>query len=317
MSQTLAERLHRARGAQEVENIKTRHAYLHAKSHSYEEWSELWAYSDDATWAHSFGRMVGWDEMFYGSVEKYDRDMLDLYNTMVKLNPHIIGKDFLACCLGGLHSLASGVIEVAEDGMSARSFFLTPGTLCACNMPSCVRDGSMCWERYGSDFVYQDGQWWYLHEHVCPDINFSYDVGNWAHDKFAGGGVGGPGGAGGSGSPGSPGGPKGAGGPGGTGGLGGPGSPGGPGGSGGPGPAAGKGGKPADPRDDGRNPHCTDPGPLHQTIDNKDGITLCVQDTIQWPVPYQTLDDENSYAPGHNCPNKPVTSTFYRKPRFR
>ena len=42
MSQTLHERLHRALGAQEIENIKTRHAYLHAKSHSYEEWSELW-----------------------------------------------------------------------------------------------------------------------------------------------------------------------------------------------------------------------------------------------------------------------------------
>ena len=176
MSQSLHDRIHRALGAQEIENIKTRHAYLHAKSHSYEEWSELWAYTDDVTWAHSFGRMVGWDEMYYGSVEKYDRDMLSLYNTMVKKNPHIIGKDFLAACLGGLHSLASGVIEVAEDGMSARSFFLTPGTLCACNMPSLKRDGAMCWERYGSDFVYKDGKWWYLHEHVCPDINFTGSI---------------------------------------------------------------------------------------------------------------------------------------------
>ena len=181
---SLQERLNRAFAAQEVENIKTRHAYLHAKSHSFAEWNTLWAYTDDVTWAHSFGRMVGWDEMYYGSVEKYDRDMLDLYNTMVKKNPHIIGKDFLACCLGGLHSLASGVIEVAEDGQSARSFFLTPGTLCACNMPSGVRDGAMCWERYGSDFVYRDGRWWWFHEQVCPDIGDSYDDSNWAQDRF-------------------------------------------------------------------------------------------------------------------------------------
>ena len=84
MSQSLHDRIHRALGAQEIENIKTRHAYLHAKSHSFEEWDQLWVYSDDVTWAHSFGRMVGWDEMYYGSVEKYDRDMLSLYNTMVK-----------------------------------------------------------------------------------------------------------------------------------------------------------------------------------------------------------------------------------------
>lgn len=296
MSQSLHMRLHRALGAQAVENIKTRHAYLHAKSHSFAEWDELWAYTDDVTWAHSFGRMVGWDQMYYGSVEKYDRDMLDLYCTMVKKNPHIIGKDFLSCCLGGLHSLASGVIEVAEDGKSARSFFLTPGTLCACNMPSMKRDGAMCWERYGSDFVYRDGQWWYLHEHVCPDINFTYDVGNWAHDKIMVGVSGGPGGAGGPGSP--------------------------------DGPGAGSkvavqghhaqvAQKVVDPRDDGRYPHCDDPGPLHESIDNKDGITLCVQSSIKWPVPYQTLDDENSYAPGHNDADKPVMSTYYRVPKFR
>jgi hypothetical protein len=33
-------------------------------------------------------------------------------------------------------------------------------------------------------------------------------------------------------------------------------------------------------------------------------LTQPVQGSISWPVPYQTLDDENSYAPGHNDPNK-------------
>ena len=311
MSQSLHDRIHRALGAQEIENIKTRHAYLHAKSHSFEEWDQLWVYSDDVTWAHSFGRMVGWDEMYYGSVEKYDRDMLSLYNTMVKKNPHIIGKDFLAACLGGLHSLASGVIEVAEDGKSARSFFLTPGTLCACNMPSCKRDGAMCWERYGSDFVYKDGKWWYFHEHVCPDINFTYDQGNWAHDSFSGKTGGGPPGAGGPGGKG-PGGPGKEGPP--------KAAPGGPGAGGPPKMAAGGEGvgkTEDDPRNDDRYPHCTDPGPLHATIDKKMGITQCVQSSVSWPLPYKALDDENSYAPGHNDPDKPVTSTFYRRPRWR
>lgn len=75
--------------------------------------------------------------------------------------------------------------------------------------------------------------------------------------------------------------------------------------------------KVTDPRDDGRYPRCSDPGPLHESIDNKQGITLCVQDSIKWPVPYKTLDDENSYAPGHNDADKPVTSMYYRKPKFR
>lgn len=44
---------------------------------------------------------------------------------------------------------------------------------------------NVLWERYGSDFVCEDGEWKYLHEHVCPDIPGKLDVGNWAHDEYA------------------------------------------------------------------------------------------------------------------------------------
>ena len=39
-----------------------------------------------------------------------------------------------------------------------------------------------------------------------------------------------------------------------------------------------------------------DLGPLH-----KDWTPIQpVQNTVPWPEPYKTLDDQNSYAPGHN-----------------
>jgi hypothetical protein len=34
-------------------------------------------------------------------------------------------------------------------------------------------------------------------------------------------------------------------------------------------------------------------------------LTQPVQDTVPWPVPYRTLDKDNSYAPGHNPPPEP------------
>ena len=43
-------------------------------------------------------------------------------------------------------------------------------------------------------------------------------------------------------------------------------------------------------------PPCTDVGPLH----NNASMTQTVQNTVPWPLPYRTLDDQNSYAPGHN-----------------
>ena len=312
---TLQQRLHNAFGVQAVENIKTEHAYLHAASHSFEEWDTLWSRSDDITWAHGFGRMVGWDEVWYGSVWGYDADVINLYLQLLDQYPEVNGKDPRACGLGGLHSLASGVVEVAEDGKSARSLFLTPGSMASAHSPRGKRAGNMLWERYGSDFIYDEaaGKWLYFHEHVCPDFGFSYDTSDWAHNQLAaerggpGGGPGGPGGGPGGpgGGPGGPGGGPGGpgGGPGGPGG--GPGGPGG--GPGGPGSGPGK----AQTEDSGRVPACiahrpkkdpprTDKEKLHWQW----SLTQPVQASVSWPVPYETLDDENSYAPGHNDPFK-------------
>ena len=193
---TLDQRLHNAFASQAVENIKTLHAYLHAASHSFEEWDQLWSRSDDITWAHGFGRMVGWDEVWYGSVLKYDADVIDLYCRLLEMYPEVNGKDPRACGLGGLHTLASGVVEVAEDGQSARTFYLTPGSMASTHSPSGRRAGNMLWERYGSDFIYQNGKWLYFHEHVCPDFGFSYNAVDWAHAQYGLGNPGGPGGSG-------------------------------------------------------------------------------------------------------------------------
>jgi hypothetical protein len=36
--------------------------------------------------------------------------------------------------------------------------------------------GGGLWERYGSDFIFEDEEWKYLHEQVCPDVGGSFDV---------------------------------------------------------------------------------------------------------------------------------------------
>lgn len=84
----------------------------------------------------------------------------------------------------GAHVLASAIIEVADDGKSARSFYLTPGTMTGVNGDQGGRSGGWLWERYGSDFVYRDGRWWWFHEQVCPDIAGDLDEENWAQDRF-------------------------------------------------------------------------------------------------------------------------------------
>ena len=81
----------------------------------------------------------------------------------------------------------------------------------------------------------------------------------------------------------------------------------------GEGPGGGGPGGPgkAQAEDSGRIPACiarrpkkdpprTDKEKLHWQW----SLTQPVQASVSWPVPYDTLDDENSYAPGHNDPFK-------------
>jgi hypothetical protein len=292
------QRLHNAIGAQEIEQVKAWHAYTHGMGYSKEEWDAIWYRGEDVTWAHFFGRMVGWDEVWYGSVVNPEEGYYERYCNHILNYKGASYFDARSVGCTALHCLASGVIEVAEDGMSGRSCYLTPGTMMARMSPNKQRNGGFLWERYGSDFAYdtQDGKWYYFHEHVCPDIGSEYGTTNWAQnmydqevtgrmpfgpppedDKKEGAGPGGPGGPEGEG-PGGPGG----------------GPDGGPDGGGHGGAPGGY--RPVKPRGAMGGPPCTDPGPLH----NNAAMTQTVQNTVPWPEPYKTLDDRNSYAPGHN-----------------
>lgn len=179
------QRLHNALGAQEIENVKARHSYWHAMSYSKEEWDNIWHKGKHTTWAHFFGRMVGFDEVWSGSVIDTDDDVYSRYPQRVKQNPQISHMDPRAVGSAGCHCLASPVIEVAEDGQTARASYLTPGIMMGALRESFKASGSFLWERYGSDFVCRDGKWLYFHEQVCPDFGSSYSSANWAHDTFA------------------------------------------------------------------------------------------------------------------------------------
>ena len=67
------QQLHNAEACQTVEEYKARHAYLHGIGYSREEWDTMWLNSPNSTWAHQFGRMVGWDEVYLNNVQHMDK----------------------------------------------------------------------------------------------------------------------------------------------------------------------------------------------------------------------------------------------------
>jgi hypothetical protein len=179
-SLSLSERIRNAAASLAVENVKARHSYLHGRADATGEWGNLWSRSDWCSWAHAFGRMRGFDQVWYGSVTRYDAMAMENYLEMYQKYPEIGGKDPRPLMEASVHTLVTDIIEVAADGQSARASFITPGVIHSVLTPDGRKYCNVLWERYGSDFVYEDGKWKYLHEHVCPDILTKLDNIDWA-----------------------------------------------------------------------------------------------------------------------------------------
>lgn len=254
---SLSQRIWNCAATQEAEFVHATHTYLHARANATEEWSQIWSRSEDISWAHGFGRMRGTKSVWNGSVTLYDVKATERFQANYEAMPDIGGFDIRPLMELSLHTLATDIVEVADDGKTARAFFLTPGLISSAVSNNGKRRCSGLWERYGADFVFENGCWLFLHEQVCPDMGIGCDAGNPGMENYLKT-KSGP-----SGGPGGPGGPGG-----------GPGGPGGPGG--------------------GLRtlPDCEDPGRLHYDW----SITQTVQNTVPWPEPYATLDNDNTYT---------------------
>ena len=294
---TLSQRIHNAEGMQAAEYLHARHTYLHATSYCKEEWGEFWDTSEEASWGHLFGVMCGFDEVWYNSVSNYDPDGFRGYINLVKQHPEISWFDARSIREISMHTLATDIIEAADDGKTVRASFLTPGILVFALNANHHYRGLTLWERYGSDFIYDEDsdEWLYLHEQVCPDMGGPMDVCNPGMDAYnklmgIGGGPGpGPGpGAGGAGGPGGPGGGPGAGGP--------PqgGVPHGDGNAQVPGMVVKEKGATRGATSAGGakgEVHVKVPGPIHYNYTP----IMHVQNTVPWPEPYKTMDREHTY----------------------
>ena len=112
-----------------AEYLHARHTYLHATSYCKEEWGEFWDTSEEASWGHLFGVMSGFEEVWYNSVSNYDPDGFRGYINLVKQHPEISWFDARSMREISMHTLATDIIEAADDGKTVRASFLTPGVL--------------------------------------------------------------------------------------------------------------------------------------------------------------------------------------------
>lgn len=292
---------------QAVENVHSWHAILHAAGHTTEELDTFWSkYRDDLYWGYNMSGDWGRDEVYAYWAGGLEGNATRMYPRMNELFPETIGMDPLPLSEYSLHAVGLPVIEIGEDLATARAVYYSTGMLCRNIATNGKKMAVWMLERYGEDYVLEDGYWKILHECVLNDSGGAQDVTNFgadAYNKFVnpmagrpgpgGGGPGGPGG--GQGGPGGPGG-----------GQGGPGGPGG--GQGGPG---GPGGAPEAPAAKAANGKEFDKkafskmaggGPTSGSLPASHATYTPVQtpqDSTPLPKPFKTLDEiSNHYVVG-------------------
>ena len=163
----------RANDIADCNNLMGLHVWYHASFLNNIELEKCWVttpeYTKTATWAQNANYWIGMDNIkaYYGPVTPYEQTKA--------------GFQF--------HVTTTGVVEIAEDGKTAKGVWYTPGAI---GMGGSVQG---MWERYGIDFVNENGVWKIWHLHVYTDFSYSLKSGS-----GGGGGMGGaPQGAGGQG----------------------------------------------------------------------------------------------------------------------
>ena len=180
----LSQRVARAADSSEAERVLTIHNYLHASTSSWEEFKTIWSTRNDTSWGHGFGRMRGFKSIWMGWIPDYDEDCIKYYRSIAKNYPDVAGLDYRHLYNNSMHTLTNGILEIADDGQSARASYLTPGMLYSYLNDDQQTWGVMLWERYGMDLVKEDGEWKFLHYQVLPEFFAPFDYMNAAAMKY-------------------------------------------------------------------------------------------------------------------------------------
>lgn len=169
----------------EVENQQSKHAIMHAAGLTEEELDTMWSKErDDIFWAHNFGAMPTRADVYKGWAGGLAQNAHYYYRCLIHVYPEVEGMEPRTLMECAVHMLGSSIIEVADDGQTARGSWYTPGVIFSTLNPEKRKEGIWIWERYGNDFVKEGDQWLILSQHVCNDYGGAMDQENWARVAF-------------------------------------------------------------------------------------------------------------------------------------
>ena len=187
---------------QEIQNLMSWHVMYHCYGLHREEMEEIWVNEPENRATASFGQnqgfYVGYDAIWEAYVEGHDTSWLSTAKSYCENNGIDISgmtDEEIIEKYGGvgqllLHVTTTAIIEVAEDGQTAKCFWYSPGMIAETG-----QSANTIWEAYGVDFVKENGQWKMWHLHMFTDFMGSFYLTLGGNSGGAMGGGGAPGGA--------------------------------------------------------------------------------------------------------------------------
>lgn len=165
-------KVEKANEALAIQNLMSRRMFYHSVGRNELE-LELWSKTraNEVRWAQNQGCYVGMKSLkvYYDDVNRQMQaaglKQLAAANPAIKNVPEnrFIGNTIL-------HTLTTPIIEVAEDGQSAKGVWYTPGVILGTKSDGRTPEGLWIWERYGVDFIKEDGRWAILNAQVNTDF---------------------------------------------------------------------------------------------------------------------------------------------------
>ena len=161
--------------AREIQNLMSRRAYYHGASDQASE-IDLYAQRTDSSFCQNQGCRVGVDNIRQAFVERFAKVRQLQLKQLHELYPQIQEtEEWMHTGNFQTHTLSTPIIEIAEDGQTAKGMWYTPGAIAWPNTEAHAMDASWIWEKYAVDFIKEEGAWKFWHVMVLTDFVVGFD----------------------------------------------------------------------------------------------------------------------------------------------
>lgn len=169
----------RAADSWAIQNLMSRHEYMHAAGRNLEELDNYWVsragkYASTATFGSPDWVMYGLETVRNAYGMKSHSDAEAGVKNLAKVDPTVkdVPENYGAGAEWVMHTSTTMMVEISGDGKTAQGAWYSPGMGV---MPIYVNgkiklQSIFFWEKYGGDFVKEDGVWKIWHLQMAYDF---------------------------------------------------------------------------------------------------------------------------------------------------